>query len=346
LIEMPEPLIPTTHPVGWRRVARRVGTAALRASLSVSPRPMALFFRRQLSRTSRDRAQSLLARAPNDVVDVSIDERYGKHRDALLDVYVPASVAKANGNGPPLPTIVWTHGGAWVGGSKEELRGYFELIAGSGFTVVGIRYALAPEERYPTPVRQLMAALDHVTGNAKRLHVDPTRLVLAGDSAGSQISAQLAAIVTNPRYAQHIGIRPTIASRSLRGLALCCGIFDLVGLADGTSLESFSKTIGWAYSGTRDYRHNRHFMATTAVARYVNATYPPTFLTVGNADPLAPQSVALASALRSKRVPVETLFYPPHHQPALGHEYQFDLDLPDARTALYRLTAFCERCTK
>jgi hypothetical protein len=56
--------------------------------------------------------------------------------------------------------------------------------------------------------------------------------------------------------------------------------------------------------------------------------------------------VALASALRSKRVPVETLFFPSNHQPPLGHEYQFDLDLPEARTALYRLTAFCERCTR
>jgi acetyl esterase/lipase len=338
---MAEPLIPTPQPVGWRRVARRVGTAALRASLKVSPRPMALFIRRQFARTSRERAESLMARAPAGVVAVATDERYGKHRDALLDVYAPAST-----DGEQLPTIVWTHGGAWVGGSKEELRGYFELIAGAGFTVVGIRYALAPEERYPMPLRQLMTALDHLVSNAPRLRVDPRRIVLAGDSSGSQISAQLAAIVTNPRYAQHIGIRPTIASRSLRGLALCCGIFDLVGMTDGASMQNFTKAIGWAYTGTRDYRHNRHFMATTAVARYVNATYPPTFLTVGNADPLAAQSVALATTLRSKRVPVETLFFPSDHKPPLGHEYQFDLDLPDARTALYRLTAFCERCTR
>lgn len=339
---MNEALIPTPQSVGWRRFAKSVGSAALRASLRVSPRPMALFIRRQFASGSRERAESLLARAPGDVVTVTADERYGKHKHALLDVYTPASVA----DGALLPTIVWTHGGAWVGGSKEELRGYFELIAAAGFTVVGIRYALAPESRYPMPVRQLMTALDHLHTHAERLHVDPTRVVLAGDSAGSQISAQLAAIVTNPRYALHIGIKPTIASRSLRGLALCCGLFDLVTITDGSSLENFTKAVGWAYSGTRDYRHNRHFMATTAVARYVNATYPPTFLTVGNADPLASQSVALASTLRSKRVNVETLFYPSDHQPALGHEYQFDLDLPDARTALYRLTAFCERCTR
>ena len=79
--------------------------------------------------------------------------------------------------------------------------------------------------------------------------------------------------------------------------------------------------MGWAYSGTRDYRHDRHFMTTTAVAPHVTAAYPPTFLTAGNADPLATQSVALAWALRSKRVDVETLFYPSDHRPALGREY-------------------------
>jgi hypothetical protein len=42
---------------------------------------------------------------------------------------------------------------------------------------------------------------------------------------------------------------------------------------------------------------------------------------------------------------VDTLFYPAAHEPALGHEYQFDLDLEDGRTALTRIVAFLRRCT-
>ncbi|HEY5151382.1 MAG TPA: alpha/beta hydrolase fold domain-containing protein, partial [Mycobacterium sp.] len=45
--------------------------------------------------------------------------------------------------------------------------------------------------RYPTPIRQLMAAFGHLRGHAARLHLDPSRIVLVGDSAGAQISAQV-----------------------------------------------------------------------------------------------------------------------------------------------------------
>jgi acetyl esterase/lipase len=77
----------------------------------------------------------------------------------------------------------------------------------------------------------------------------------------------------------------------------------------------------------------------------VRASFPPTFLTVGNADPLRPHSEALATSLVEQGVEVDTLFYPAAHEPALGHEYQFDLDLEDARTALTRIVAFLRRCT-
>ena len=38
--------------------------------------------------------------------------------------------------------------------------------------------------------------------------IDPNRLFLAGDSAGSHISAQLTVAITEPAYAQALGIAP------------------------------------------------------------------------------------------------------------------------------------------
>ena len=62
-----------------------------------------------------------------------------------------------------------------------------------------------------------------------------------------------------------------------------------------------------------------------------------------DADPLAEHSRHLVDALQSEGVDVDALFYPPDHQPALPHEYQFDLDLADARTAFARLVDFFTR---
>src|SRR4051795_3855207 len=98
---MNEALIPLPQPVGWRLLARRAGSAALEASLRLTPRPMALFIRRQFARSGRARTARLLEGAPGNVVTVSRDERYGMHRDALMDVYAPAKDDGAH------PTIVW-----------------------------------------------------------------------------------------------------------------------------------------------------------------------------------------------------------------------------------------------
>jgi acetyl esterase len=327
---------------GWRGVAVRAGLIVLRASLKVTPRLMVWVIRRQFAESGKQLAASLRAQRPANVSAV-IDEHYGEHPDARLDVYIPEAAAKSD---MQLPTVVWTHGGGWVGGSKDEIGDYFRMIAAAGFAVVGVEYPLAPGARYPTPVRQVMAALRHLQANADRLRVDPNRLVLAGDSAGAHITAQVAAIVTNAGYGEEVGVTSTITPDQLRAVALCCGPYDLALVNPDSPLKNFILTVAWAYSGTRGYRNNEHFMSTTTVTSHVTEAFPPTFITAGNADPLLAHSHTLASALESKGVDVETLFYPEDHQPELPHEYQFDVMLDDGSSALRRLIAFFQRYTQ
>src|SRR5207344_1025692 len=121
------------------------------------------------------------------------------------------------------------------------------------YAVVGPRYALAPEHRYPTPTRQVMRALGYLQAHAERLDLDPDRTVVAGNSAGAQIAAQVGALVTTPGYSDELGIAPTITPGQLRGLVLACGPYDL-GLArppGRTTGRRFLETVLWAYSGQR-----------------------------------------------------------------------------------------------
>jgi acetyl esterase len=328
-------------PAGSRPVAVRAALAALHASLKVSPRPMVWVIRRAFAKNGARVAASHRARVPSAVRGV-LDERYDEHPDARLDVFTPDAAARA---GRRLPTVVWTHGGGFVAGSKNELRDYLRIIAAAEFTVVGVDYTPAPESRHPTPARQVMAALRHLEANADRLHLDPTRLVLAGDSAGAHITAQVATIVTNPVYGSLLGVASTIWPDRLRAVVLCCGVYDLSLISPDTPLRDFVLAVGWAYSGTRDFRHDERFMATTSLPPNVTEAFPPAFITAGNADPLLPQSHALHSALESKGVAVETLFFADDHEPPLPHEYQFDLELADGRAATDRLIAFLRNTT-
>jgi acetyl esterase/lipase len=324
----------------WRALAGKAARGAMRTSLLVTPRPMALLLRREFAKDAARYGAALLERAPKDVV-VSRDERYGTGADERYDLYRPPSFA----DGAALPTVVWVHGGAFIGGAKEDVAGYVRMLAGAGFAAVAPRYSLAPGATYPTPVRQVTAALGALQRDAARLHLDPHRIVLAGDSAGAQISAQVAAVVTNPAYADLMGIRPTIPPEALRGVVLCCGVFDPAGLGRHPDFREFMQAVGWSYSGTRHFRTDERFTSTITVGDHLTSSFPPAFLTVGNADPLDAQSRALAATLADAGVEVDTLFYPPDHEPPLAHEYQWELHLDDARVAFDRIVDFLRRHT-
>jgi hypothetical protein len=102
-------------------------------------------------------------------LSAQLNERYDPaDPDALLDVFYPSAIADK-----PLPTIVWVHGGGWISGSKDDIANYGKVLAGKGYTVVGVDYSLAPGKTFPTPIRQVNAALGYVVKNAERLRVDP-----------------------------------------------------------------------------------------------------------------------------------------------------------------------------
>jgi acetyl esterase len=316
------------------RIVRWCRGAAVRVSLLISPWPAALLMRKVFAAGVPGLTAALDRHAPANVTGL-INERYGADPDMLLDVFRPAS---ATG---PLPLVVWVHGGGFVGGTKDELAGYFKLVASHGFAVAAPRYSLAPGRRYPTPPRQLMQALQYLQANAGRLLIDPDRIALAGDSAGAHIAAQAAALVTTPGYAEAVGITPTITPAQLRGLVLACGLYDLrlVRHPAAPAGHLFVQASLQAYSGHRRFFDAPAFAA-WSITDHVSAAFPPALITVGNADPLRPHSELLAAKLQAHGAETETLFFPAAHQPPADHEYQFDLDTDAGQLFLDRLLTF------
>jgi acetyl esterase len=321
---------------GHRIVFWALLTAA-RFSLIFSPRPVALAVRRLFASGGAATAAGLARHAPPDVEE-TLDEPYGDGADARIDVFRPRD------HPDPLPLVVWIHGGAWVGGSKDELVGYFKVLAHEGYVVASPEYSLAPEHRYPKPLVQVMQALDYLQANADRLGIDPKRIVLAGDSAGAQIASQVAALVTNPAYARAVGVRPTITPAQLRGVVLACGAYDLALSAQSSSAlgRTFIHAVVWAYLGHRHYLDDPELVG-WSVTDNVSPAFPPTFVSVGNADPLRAHSELLIERLRAQAVDIDVLTFPDDHTPPLGHEYQFNLDTADGQLFLERALAFLDR---
>jgi len=323
--------------VGSFVVLSAIGYLAFR----LSPWPSVLLIRRTFEKDTINRNRALEAHLPRSITEL-YNQRYGNGNDALLDVFFPSGTSDVQTG---LPTIIWVHGGAFVYGDKSDVANYLKIVSERGFTTVGINYSLAPGARYPTPVKQLNEALGFLVRNADRFRIDTSKLFFAGDSAGSQIVAQLAEIVSDPTYAATVGIRPTIDRARVKGVVLFCGIYDASKLNFDGPFGSFLKTVIWSYFGTRDFVGLPQ-LSQFSIARHLNPRFPPAFVSAGNNDPLANQSLLMADALREQGTAVETVFFPRDYQPPLPHEYQFDLETTAGREALEKMTAFISRLAR
>ncbi|KQQ05505.1 MULTISPECIES: alpha/beta hydrolase [unclassified Rathayibacter] len=309
--------------------------------------PSALAIRAVFEREARRTAAGMRRHVPEGVVRVAevVPARPGAPA-TTADVFRTGGAGSRTGGAGSRPTVVWIHGGAWISGHRRDVDPYLRLIADAGYTAVGLDYGRGPEATYPTAPRQLLAALEHLRRNAGRLGIARDRIVLAGDSAGAQLASQLATAVTNPSYARDAGLTTSLPVEAVRAVVLHCGVFDLSAMARVTGVAGWGfRSALWAYTGRRNWAEST-VGAHMSTIDHVTPRFPPVFISGGNADALtARQSRPFAAHLRSLGVPVTELFWGAGHEAQLGHEYQFDLDLPDARTALTRTLAFLDSVT-
>ena len=313
--------------------------AALVAVLS--PWPAALLIRGVFEKGAADTLAEMEPYAPENGVAATLDVPYADAGpDTTFDVFSP------DGGDDALPTVVWIHGGAWISGDKHDVSPYLRTIADRGYTTVALNYTISPETTYPTALGQLNGALAFLVDHADEYRIDPGRLVIAGDSAGAQLTSQLATLVSNPAYSDLVGVEPALDREQLRAVVLNCGIYDVSGIPNAPGIGGWGFRVAlWSYIGDRDWSDHPGGVEMSTLD-FVTADFPQTWISGGNGDPLTPtQSRPLAARLDELGVPVTTVFYADDHEPSLPHEYQFHLDFADARDALESTIAFLDEVT-
>jgi len=138
--------------------------------------------------------------------------------ELLCDVWSPAS-GRASGL-----AIVYLHSSGWAAGDKDfGTRPFFGHLVAQGHTVMDVAYRLCPEVDIFGMVGDVKRAVAWMKANASRYGVDPSKLVLAGGSAG----AHLALLAGNAP--QH----PELTPGDLRSADLSvCGIVSYYGPTD------------------------------------------------------------------------------------------------------------------
>jgi acetyl esterase len=99
-----------------------------------------------------------------------------------------------------LPVVIYTHGGGWVLGDRETHdRLVRELAVGANAVVVFVDYDRSPESRYPTAVEQSYAVLKYVAEHPAEFGTDSSRIAIAGDSVGGNMTAVVALLAKERR---------------------------------------------------------------------------------------------------------------------------------------------------
>lgn len=282
-------------------------------------------------RRAFDRGVHRLAWIGYGVLPIASPRRYGVRmirnvpyrptgrRAHLLDVYRP----KASG---PRPVVLYVHGGAFSMLSKDTHRLMAMLLASRGYVVFNINYRLGPKHRYPCPLEDAAAALAWVHEHAGEHGGDPSRIVLAGESAGGNLVTALAYCATHPR--------PEPFARALfeRDIRLAC-VLAIYGLHDVEDVERLwreprkAKKMPWWVKrevvwAARSYVG--HPVAERAAAAPLASPLrlleqpaplgarplPPFLATAGTADPLLDDSRRLKKAIEARGGSCELHVYP------------------------------------
>jgi acetyl esterase len=90
----------------------------------------------------------------------------------------------------PYPTTLAFHGGGFVVGSLESHDLAFRALAARAeCALLAVDYRLAPEHRFPAAADDALDTWRWLVADPGRIDADPTRLGVAGDSAGGNLAA-------------------------------------------------------------------------------------------------------------------------------------------------------------
>ena len=263
--------------------------------------------------------------------DVEYPSKYGSN---AVDIYLPANA------GQPYKTIVFAHGGGYVGGDKQETEYFAVSLAANGYAVVSINYRRAPQATYPAPLIQFGEVCEFIKSD-NLYNLDSTNLIFAGSSAGAHCAAQFAAVQSSKKYADLAGIEQTVPAENIAAVLLYCGPYDFESFgAQGNAFMNFmmNRTM-WAYFGAYDWREQYGNLAT--LKHHVTSDFPPAFITDGNTGSFERDGKDLASALQNLRVPVTSFFINIADGKA-GHEFQYDMQSPKAEEVFARTVQFLD----
>jgi len=216
-------------------------------------------------------------------------------------VYTPMQLRTVGGLAP---CLVFFHGGGWVIGDLDTHDVVCRKLADEGeLLIVSVDYRRAPEHKFPAAVDDAIAATKWVAENAGQLGVDPSRLLVGGDSAGGNLAAVVAISARD-------GNGPAISGQVLIYPATDFTMTHPSHSEPETSILLTHSVIRWFsnhyLSGAADVHDWRASPARAATL----IGLPPAYVLTAGADPLRDEGDEYAERLKAAGVAVTYRHFP------------------------------------
>ncbi len=258
-----------------------------------------------------------------------------RRRSRSLDVFVPPRKHRRM----PYPVVVNFHGGGLISMDKRSYERFSRSLAKSGFLVCNANYRLAPGADYRKQLEDVCAAVEWVRENAARFGGDPSRIVLAGDSAGAWLAGWYAQAAARPELREGIS-GPFADPRELRALVLIYGAFDWQDILDRSRmLKPFMSLMIRSAFGP-DSPQRRELLGRLSITRNLQPGFPPCIIISGRTDPIHPIARDFARACSEKGVPHRKVFLPWFLFPEATHAFMLFWFSPASLWSMFRIKRF------
>jgi acetyl esterase len=239
--------------------------------------------------------------APIDKPDV--DEKWITVPAEVGDVRV--RIVKPVGATGSLPTVLYVHGGGWIlGNAATHDRLVRELAVGADAAVVFVEYDRSPEARYPVAIEQAYATARWITREGGTEGLDASKLVVAGDSVGGNMTAALTIMAKqrgDVRFLHQSMYYPVTDARQ--------DTASYREFADGPYLTA--KAMAWFWDAYLPETDKRAEITASPLRASLEdlAGLPPAFVIVDENDVLRDEGEAYARRLTEAGVPTTSVRY-------------------------------------
>jgi acetyl esterase/lipase len=201
--------------------------------------------------------------------------------------------------------LLFIHGGVWIVGNFENHQRLLrDLVVGSGQIGVFVEYTPLPTAKFPTQLEESYAALKWVAAHAGEFGADGTRIAIAGNSVGGNMTAALALMAKDRKG-------PEVSYQMLLIAATDASVDTESYREYGTGrflARAFMK-YGWdLYAPDAKIRSNPYVSPLRASAEELKGLPPALVITAEN-DPLRDEGEAYARKLKAAGVSVDAVRY-------------------------------------